>query len=102
MDAIEQLVRQFGKEGVETSFEVEDRAYRVFAYPSPGRGATCVRWNLYETDRSGRRLVRGLTFGVAEGARAAFEDVVEAARLHARTGTARAGAPRTFRPSPLD
>lgn len=102
MDAIERLVRQFGKEGVETSFEVDDRAYRVFAYPSPGRGATCVRWNLYETDRSGHRLVRGLTFGVADGVRAAFEDVVQAARLHARTGAVEERAPRTFRPSPLD
>jgi hypothetical protein len=102
MDDVERLVRQFGKEGVETSFAVGDRSYRVFAYPSPGRGATCVRWNLYEADASGRRLVRGLTFGVSDGVRAAFEDVVQAARTHARTGAVSERAPRTFRPSPLD
>ncbi len=79
---LDELLRNFGRMGLEQSFEIEGRAFRVFAYPSPGRGGTSVRWNLYEEAR--RPALRGLSFGIAPDVRQALEAVVESASEHAR------------------
>ena len=101
-DTIERMLHDIGATGGEASLTVGSRAYRVFAYPSPGRGGARVRWNLYEVD-DGARL-RGLTFGMAAGVREAVAEVLRAARRHARTGTVEPPRRRalTFRPSPQD
>ncbi len=104
MGELEQILREFGETGVETSFVVEGRTYRVFAYPSPGRDRARVRWNLYEVEDGRGEKIRGLTFGIADGVREAMADVVEAARQHARSGEAPGPVrrPLTFRPTTVD
>lgn len=103
MGTVERIIREFGRTGVETSFEVSGRRYRAFAYSSPGRYGSRVRWNLYESDESGPgEAVRGVTFGIAEGVQEAVEDMVRAAEAHARNGSREPVNRRslTFRPSP--
>ena len=104
MGNLEQILREFGETGVETSFVVEGKTYRVFAYPSPGRDRAHVRWNLYEVEDGRGERIRGLTFGIADGVREAMADVLEAAREHARSGKAPEPVrhPLTFRPSAFD
>ena len=104
MSTLDQILREFGETGVETSFAVDGKMYRVFAYPSPGREGAHVRWNLYEVEEGREQRIRGLTFGIADGVREAMQDVLDAARQHARSGQAPAPTrrPLTFRPTPLD
>jgi hypothetical protein len=105
LGTVERIIREFGSTGVETSFEVSGRRYRAFAYASPGRFGSRVRWNLYESDETGSAEaggVRGVTFGIAEGVQEAVEDMVRAAEAHARNGSREPVNRRslTFRPSP--
>ncbi len=102
MRTIERIINEFGEAGVETTFKISDRNYRVFAYKSLGRYGSRVRWNLYELDEVGRVSNQGLTFGIADGVREAVEDVVRAAEQHATTGhvSPLQRGLRTFRPSP--
>ncbi len=102
MTTAERIIREFGESGVETSFQVDGREYRAFAYPSPGRYGSRIRWNLYEAGASPDRPSHGVTFGIADGVQEAVEDLIVAAKLHATTGASnpvcRTGL--TFRPSP--
>ena len=104
MSTLERILHEFGETGVETSFVVDGKTYRVFAYPSPGRDRAHVRWNLYEVRDDRGERIRGLTFGIADGVREAMQDVLEAARQHARSGRAPEPSrqPRTFRPTLAD
>ncbi|NJN65049.1 MAG: hypothetical protein HC882_09335 [Acidobacteria bacterium] len=101
MDEVGDILAQYGKRGVETTFKVAGRTYHVFAFPSPGKEGTQVRWNLYAIDEESGRPSCGLSFGMARGVREAMEEVVEAAREHAKGATPPRPA-RTFRPSPSD
>jgi hypothetical protein len=107
MEPLDDIIRQYGAEGVETSFKVGGRTYRVFAFPTPGRGGDEVRWNLYSVEDGRSEPLRGLTFGLARGVREAMEEVVEAAREHAQSSRprdekGRGKRPLSFRPSALD
>ncbi|MBP7148646.1 MAG: hypothetical protein KBD01_14000 [Acidobacteria bacterium] len=104
MNAIEQILQQFGDGGVEASFRVSGKTYHVFAYRSPNGGRPGIRWNLYEVRGGSEPRLRGLTFGIASGVREAMEDVVHAAEEHADTGFVAPVRARTFtfRPSPQD
>ncbi|UCF66669.1 MAG: hypothetical protein JSV80_12865 [Acidobacteriota bacterium] len=104
MGQLDRVLRELDDSAVEATFEVGANTYQLFAYRSLGRHGTCVRWNLYEFDPSGRRPVKGLIFGMAAGAKEALEDVMQAASEHAATGEInplRRGG-RSFRPSPHD
>lgn len=104
VSTVEEIMRQFGENGVETHFRVGKKTYQVFAYQSPGPPGPNIRWKLYELADDGSGSLRGLTFGVAEGVREALEEVVRSAQEHARFGL----PPRpqrtllSFRPGPQD
>jgi hypothetical protein len=100
VDSVESILNEFDAKGVETTLTVRGKTYRVFAYESPGRSGPRVRWNLYEVEKGSR--VRGVTFGIASGAREAMEDLVRAAESHARGAEPVRPAARTFRPGPQD
>lgn len=104
MSTVDDIMRQFTETGVEAAFQVADRRYQVFAYKSPGKSGSTVRWKLYEVTKAGKIATQGLTFGMADGVREALEDVVRSAEEHALFGEVPRPASRTFgfRPSPHD
>jgi hypothetical protein len=95
-DPVDQLLWQYSRGSVDTSFSVGERTYVVRAVATPDQSGPGIRWSLYEIGAAGERGP-GLCFGMAEGVREALEDVVDAAREHA-TRPARRRRVATFRP----